>query len=428
MGYHVPVRDARPQALARSGLSVGLPRLLAVLLPMAVAMYGTFQGAQLVLLPAQLEQIDPERKIFDLAAIVMLCAVTGVVGMTAGGALSDLTRSRYGKRAPWLVGMGALSSLLLIAIGHRGDLITIAALCGAFWFTMNFFQGALLAITPDRVPEGRRALASSIFAVAGPIGSLYGMNLAALAPGARGYTALGVMVTLTTLLYVAMAPEAPALRPRRRMESDEDRPRGLAAAARFFEGFASRDFVLAYMFRVLMFAGQSTIFNYLLYILQDHVGLAAIPGHSAEIAAGDLSTLRTVATLVAVGGGVWLANRTTRRKRFVVVYALGMAAAMMAPVLWPTWNGMLVFAALGGLSIGAYSTIDIALMSQVLPSKKNTGRDLALLAMAGAAAQLIAPPLGGVLIRYAGYDWLFIAAAAVTLVAGGVTLFIRGVR
>jgi MFS family permease len=105
-----------------------------------------------------------------------------------------------------------------------------------------------------------------------------------------------------------------------------------------------------------------------------------------------------------------------------------MAAAMIVPVLCPTWPGMLIFAVVGGLAMGGYSTVDLTLMSCVLPSKDSAGRDLALLVMAGAAAQFVAPILGGALIKFLGYDELFLAAALITLLAGAVTFFIRSVR
>ena len=278
------------------------------------------------------------------------------------------------------------------------------------------------------MPENRRAIASSIFAFASPIGTLYGMNVAGLAPDARGFTVLAVMVTLTTALYVALAPEPSTLGARPPKAERAPGPQGLAKVTSFFEGFRQRDFTFAFVFRVLMSVGQSTIFNFLLYILHDHIGLAGIPGHSAEIASGDLSTTRMLCTILAIMAGLWIARRTSRRLRFARIYALAMAAAMLVPVLLPTWNGMLIFAALGGLAIGTYSTIDIALMTMVLPSKQNTGRDLALLAMAGATAQLAAPVLGGAMIRYVSYDGLFIVAALLTLAAGGATFLIKGVR
>jgi MFS family permease len=177
-----------------------------------------------------------------------------------------------------------------------------------------------------------------------------------------------------------------------------------------------------------MFVGQYSVGNYLLYILQDHIGLANLPSHDARIASGVINALRTAATILAVGVGLWLANRTDRRRLFAQAYVAGMVVAMLAPVFMPNWNGMLIFAALGGVSIGAYSTVDLTLMARVLPSRHSQGRDLAMLLMAGATAQFVAPPLGGAAIRLYGYDTLFVVAAIVTLLSGSVTLFFRGVR
>jgi MFS family permease len=78
--------------------------------------------------------------------------------------------------------------------------------------------------------------------------------------------------------------------------------------------------------------------------------------------------------------------------------------------------------------MGLYAAIDLTLMSRLLPNRDSAGRDLALLVMAGASAQFVAPVVGGVLIKFMGYNALFLFAALVTLAAGAVTFFIRGVR
>jgi MFS family permease len=132
--------------------------------------------------------------------------------------------------------------------------------------------------------------------------------------------------------------------------------------------------------------------------------------------------------VAAIFLGFWLANRTERRKVFAQAYGLVMAAAMVVPALSPSWLGMLIFGVLGGVAMGLYSVVDLTLMSRVLPNRDSAGRDLALLVMAGASAQFVAPLVGGALIRFLGYDALFLFAALVTLLAGAVTFLIRGVR
>ena len=88
---------------------------------------------------------------------------------------------------------------------------------------------------------------------------------------------------------------------------------------------------------------------------------------------------------------------------------------------------MLVFSIVGGLAMGSYSAIDLAFMSHVLPNKHAAGRDLAVLVMAGAAAQFLAPLIGGGFIRFFGYDALFVFCALTTLGVGATTFLLRGV-
>ncbi len=406
---------------------VGSSRLLSLLLPTAVALYAHFQGVQTILVPAQIEAIDPARKIAHLALLTVICAATGVAGLMTGGVISDSTRTRWGRRSPWLAFMAVLSAVLSLSLGFQIELVPIAALYAALWFSLNFFQGAMLAVVPDRVPEHKRSLASSIMGAAAPLGALVGVNLAAFFSGEAGYDVLATALVATTLALAFFAPEplsAATATPSRRAQLHR---LGFGAARRSRQSFASRDFSVAFGIRVLMFVAQFSINNYLLYILQDHIGVANLPGANAQIAAGALSSLRTIVTIFTVFVAGWIAHHTPRRKLFVRTYAVIMAAAMLVPVLSPSWAGMAVFSIVGGIAMGVYSTIDLAFMSQVLPNKDAAGRDLAMLVMAGAAAQFLAPLIGGGFIRFFGYDALFIFCAISTLGVGAATFLLRRV-
>src|ERR1700733_3764690 len=115
-------------------------RLLSLLLPTAMALYANFQGLQQILVPVEIEAIDPGAKIGNVALITMICSVTGVLGLTAGGAASDGTRSRWGGRTPWLAGMAVLSALLTMGLGAQRGLLGTCVFCGALWFSLNAFQ------------------------------------------------------------------------------------------------------------------------------------------------------------------------------------------------------------------------------------------------------------------------------------------------
>ncbi len=393
-------------------------RALALLLPTAVALYASFQGVQAILVPARVEALDAAAKVADLATMTTICAATGVAGLVVVGAASDATHGRFGRRAPWLAGMATLAIACATLLSRQASVAGVAIAYGMLWFALNGFQAALLAVAPDRVPERLSARASAVFAVAGPLGGLVGINLAAHLSPTAGYLALYGALATTTALFVTAAREPPVATPARA------RPHvGLAA----FSSFRSRDFSLAFVFRLMMYSAQFSINNYLLYILQDYVGAAALPGHDPRAAAGLVGGLRTLATLSAIFIGHRLAGRTSKRRVFAQAYAALMALAMLLPVLWPTWPGMLAFAASGGLAMGTYAVIDLTLMSRVLPDPATAGRDLALLIMAGATAQFVAPALASFLIGAAGYPALFLVSATMTVAAGFVVGRLRGV-
>jgi MFS family permease len=236
-----------------------------------------------------------------------------------------------------------------------------------------------------------------------------------------------LLLLATTAAFVLFAREAPW--PNARPAPASKQPVGRVRISwGLLRSFCSRDFSLAYIFRLLMFIAQFSVTNFLFYVLQDRIGVANLPSGNAQVASGELNSLRTAATVAAIVLGFAIANRTERRKVFAQAYAVLMAAAMLVPVLSPTWMGMVTFGILGGVAMGLYAAIDLTLMSRVLPNRDSAGRDLALLVMAGASAQFVAPLVGGVLIKVLGYNALFLFAALVTLGAGAVTFFIKSVR
>jgi TolB-like protein len=169
---------------------------------------------------------------------------------------------------------------------------------------------------------------------------------------------------------------------------------------------------------------QSAIFNAELTRAND-VGVASLPGHGPQIAAGLVNTIRTTGSIAMVVVTGWLMQRTARRKAFLQVYAGLTVAALLAPTLSATWTAMLIFAVLSGAAYGIFASVDLAIITQVLPTRDSAGRDIGVLAVTGAAPQLIAPAIGGLLIHNLGYGPLFAFAALMTLAVGGVSVLIR---
>lgn len=125
--------------------SVRRTRRLAVLLFLAFASVITiFQGIQNILLPAVVQNLAPEAKVGTLALLSTLASVTTVVALFAGGAISDRTRSRWGRRTPSLV-LSLLGSIVLMPLMALADsIVGLLILMPLLWFTLNYYQSALL--------------------------------------------------------------------------------------------------------------------------------------------------------------------------------------------------------------------------------------------------------------------------------------------
>lgn len=86
--------DEQSKAPVKIGVATGLGALLWL---------GPYLEVNTVLLPAKVEQVAPGNK----AAIVALLAISAMIVATIAniiiGGLSDLTRSRWGRRTPWIV-------------------------------------------------------------------------------------------------------------------------------------------------------------------------------------------------------------------------------------------------------------------------------------------------------------------------------------
>lgn len=405
-------------------------RLFGLMLLPSVAMYATYQAIQQILIPAQIEAIDPAHKVANLAFLTMLSSIAAVIGLLAGGSLSDKTRGRFGRRAPWLVLSALVSGALLMVMGQLQALLAVTLVYTLLWFAANFYQGVLTAVLPDRVPENKRGVAASIIGLGTPVGILLGVNMAARLPASLAYPILAGLFVIATLVFVIFARE-PAYRHAISVPSGPTQGLAMRAAGvarALFASFRHRDFALAFLSRAMMFLAYFTISGYMFYILQDYVGAGKLPGGDAKVATGILATITTGVWIVTVAIAGWLADRLNRRKLFVGICSIGMALAMLVPLLAPNWPGMILFKSLTGLFFGTYMAVDLALMSLVLPDREAEGRDMAVLAVATAGPQILSPIIAGGIISAFGYHELFVFGAVMALGSGLLVLMIRSVR
>lgn len=367
------------------------------------------------LLAALLAGVTPAHKVGVFTAYAVAGAVTSAAGTVLGGLLSDRTRSRLGRRSPWLLGSALLAAVALTAAGLTSDLVLVGACYAVFQLGVGTWVAALSALIPDHVPAGSVGRAS---AFAG-FGFLLGQTAGGVVAGALVTTpARGLIVVpwLMVLVAVVLALAVPG-------RDNRDEPRRIAR--RDLALPASRDFWLAFTGRFLFILAILMITTFQLYLLTDYLGLpTAEAGRVVGLATLLVGVLSAVSVIVA---GV-LADRLGRLKPVVggapVLLALGLVPLLVAPGL----GTELVFFGIVGLTLGAYLAVDQALMVAVLPDPGTAARDLGVLSIGSTLPGVVAPIAGGLLAGAAGYLAIFVVALVLAVAAAAVVLGIRSVR
>jgi MFS family permease len=377
---------------------------------LTVALTGLWAGILTpvqLLLPQQVEALDAASKVGNLGLVHGIGAAIAIVANPLFGALSDRTTGRFGRRHPWTVGgvvVGALS------LGFLSGQTTLAGVIVGWILveaSLNAVLAALTAALPDRVPVSQRGVASAWSGIAQPLGPLLGLVLATfvLVTVSLGYLGLAVLLVVGALPFVLLTPD----------ERLAERPafswRG------FLAGFwvsprRHPDFAWAWGTRFLVQLANAFILLYLYYFLQDAVGY---PDPSGGVLV--LTGCYVVTLILAAMATGWLSDRSGGRRKVFVLWSgvvMTLAAALIA--VFPVWPVAIASALILGFGYGAYQAVDLALITQVLPTASDRAKDLGVINIANAAPQVLAPAIAAPVITYlGGYPSLYALTGLVAL-------------
>ena len=117
-----------------------------------------------------------------------------------------------------------------------------------------------------------------------------------------------------------------------------------------------------------------------------------------------------------------------RRKVPVVVASVCFAIGIAMPWIMPTSMGMYLYAAIAGLGYGVYTSVDQALLVDVLPNKEEAGKDLGILNLATTLGQMLGPVIMSSVVLALGYVFAFPIAICFALVGCVFIMLIKNVK
>lgn len=399
-------------------------RLLPGLAVTSFVLFATYSGLISLLLPNQVLEIDEANKVSNLAIVTTVSFIFTLFAQPIVGALSDRTRSRLGRRAPWMILGAAVAAVFLVGLGSLSSIVWITVFWVVIQVALNALQGPLTAIVPDRFPRERRGVASAMVGIGTMVGGAGGVIAASMLAAnlGLGYSVFGAAVLVVTLGFVLL----------NRDSSSKDATIAAWSWKAFLSGFwidprRNPDFAWAFAARFLFILGYFVVVAFQLYILTDYLRLPVAEANATMV---PLSLAGMVTTLAAITIAGWWSDRVGRRKVFIYAATAFMVVGLAFPLVMPNLTGMFIMALVNGFGFGLYMACDTALMTEVLPGGgAAAGKDLGILNVATNIPQAMSPAIAGLLIGVlGGYPALFVFGIVCVIVAAFVLVPIKSVR
>jgi MFS family permease len=319
----------------------------------------------------KLEQMVPHG---EVNTWLSLCATVALIVATFAqpliGVVSDRTRSRFGRRAPYLLTglVGVVAALIAIAVAPSVTLLVLAIMFGQI--ASNTIQGPWQALSPDQLPhtqKGSAAGVKAIFELLGVIASGLIIQLFL----AHDQVLLTVLVVstisvITTLVTVFNTPDFPA-----DPATERDRPArhlnpfaGALLAWRHLNPISRHNLSWWLVNRFLFWAGLTAVQQFIIGYMRD-------AGHysegDAQAVSGQFIYLLGIgAALVTLPAGL-LSDRIGRVR--IIIFS-GLMACLGAGLLIFTRSAqpLLLIAVLAGAGVGMYFSVNWALITVLVPA------------------------------------------------------------
>lgn len=400
------------------------------LLTLAVfGVYIAFVTPIAISLAIRVDALAPDNQEY-LGILLSVGSIAGLLTGPLGGMLSDRTRSRFGRRRPWLVGpilvglvglavMASATSILVLAIGW----IIAAA-------SLNLTTNILLTIQADRLPESQRGRVAALTGFATMVAPVIGAVIGGivkdqpfvlfLVPGAVAL----VFVAIFALFY--KDPDSRSLAVGERLTV------GSVLSKYVFNPKRYSDYGWNWLGRFLFFFGLTLNTSYTAFFFSNRL---SIPVEEIGGVVATVGGVGILATIIGVFAGGFLSDKLRRRKIFVLGAGVLFAAGSVVTLAAPDLTLLLVGALLCNLSIGVFSAVDQALVLDVLPEREtDAGRFINIIQMANGIPQALAPLVAAGLLSISlgggerPYWMLYALAAVFTVAAGFIILRVKAVR
>jgi len=359
------------------------------------------------------------------------------------GALSDMTRTRLGRRKPYIL-LGAPSAALMFALipiarGH-GSIALFMGTIILMNFFMALFRSPVIAFMPDITPSEKRSQANGVINFMGGVGALlayfggkvlYDMNYA------YPFFAGAAIMLIANLMVVLFVPEPEEYRvpgeriSLRRLLSETSHKSFGELKENLKDVFASHErsllFILLSIF--LWFVAFNSIETFFTSYAKYHLGIEESTG------AFMMGVVSLSFMLFAIPAGL-IGGRIGRKKTITAGLILVSAVMLMAYLLGeaskpessaltdPVVLKFMVLFFFGGVGWALVNVNSLPMVVDMTTEEK-LGGYTGLYYFFSQAANLVAPPLAGAFLDVIGYKTLLPFAVVFFLLSVITMQFVR---
>ncbi|MEB8341423.1 MFS transporter [Streptomyces endophyticus] len=342
------------------------------------------------------------------------------------GLCSDRTRSRLGRRTPFML-LGAvlgIVSLLGIAVAPSVLLVGLAWVVGMVgWSTAG---QAIQNVQADRVPEEQRGRVAALTSVSQQIAPVVGIGVAYAVASSTLLVFLvpGLVGAALLVLFPVFRPEGDS----RALVHTTSALTVRSLIASY--GFSPRkypDFGWNWLGRFIFFMGLyfNTTFGTFFYAQRLDLPVKEV--------AGVVASIGVIGVLAATGGAIaggFLSDKLGRRKLFTFIGATIFVAGACTEAFAHSMPQLIVGAVLMQLAIAVFAAVDQAIVFAILPDRAQAGRYLAVVAFAQKIPSALAPLIAPLVITIGAsggeknYTLLYLTGAVFAF-AGGLIIFTK---
>jgi len=392
----------------------------------------TYFGLFLVLfMPAlfslayKLGTMESTGKEASLGLVIGIGALASVILGPVFGVLSDATRLAWGRRRPFLL-IGFIFSALaatIIALAPNVGIVLVGWIIAQAG--TSSISAAMNPALPERVPQSQRGKLGALSGVAASIAGVIATLVGSLLIGNPFLLFLLPVAVFAVgmVLWLIVVPDAPA--------PPQIERRSVLGSLRslLFDPRKHKDFAWVWIGKFCLLVGTAFFSTYQLYFLLDRLGFTVQQAGAQLAVVGGIGILATL--LFTVGGG-FISDRLRRRKPFIYMAAGLIAVGMIVAGLAPNFLVYVVGGTLLAAGTGAFNSVDLALASDVLPDRAESGKWMSIYNLSGSLASAVGPVIAPVILfigsSTANYTLLFIFGGVLALGAAITASRVRGAR